>query len=65
MDRQKMDYEQLLAQYEDALSTILELELQIWELCFQNRQLRHILSGLDKVDSGPRLLPDTDGQVRS
>lgn len=60
-----MDYEQLLALYEEALDTILGLELQIWELCSQNSQLRSILSKLGKVDSDPWLLPDTDGRVRS
>jgi len=45
-----MDYEQLLAQYEDALDTILELELQIWELCCRNNQLQRTLDGLDSAD---------------
>lgn len=57
-----MDYEQLLAQYEDALDTILELELQIWELCCQNVQLRRNLNGRDSDGSDPEPIHVTDGQ---
>lgn len=40
-----MDYKELLAKYVEALQTILELELQIWELCSQNSQLRQTQDG--------------------
>lgn len=38
-----MDYNELLTKYNEALQTILELELQIWDLCSQNSQLRQTL----------------------
>lgn len=38
-----MEYKALLARYTEALQTILELEIQIWELCSQNSQLRQAL----------------------
>ena len=38
-----MEYKAHLARYTEALQTILELEIQIWELCSQNSQLRQAL----------------------
>lgn len=45
-----MDDNELLAKYNEALQTILELELQIWELCSQNSQLRQALEATNSAE---------------
>ena len=40
-----LDYDEFLVKYTEAMQTIMELELQIWELCSQNSQL-HLVSGV-------------------
>lgn len=47
-----MEYDQLVALYEDALDAILEMELQIWGLCSENIQLRQALHALNSTDPG-------------
>jgi len=56
-----MDYEQLLAQYEDAWDTILEL--QFWELCRHNNRLQRTLSGRNSDGPAPEQIHITDGRT--
>ena len=60
-----MDYDQLLARYEGALNAILELELQIWELCSQNARLQQALSDMNSADSGSRTSPSEKAEMAS
>ena len=46
-----MDYNELLDKYNEAMQTILELELQIWELCSQNSQLHQVPESSNSAES--------------